>query len=312
VEEWPIARLSRTGRRLRDEEVEFVFADDRRIVLLVNAVPVVVRGQRGVDETHGAIVTFLDITARRRMETELRAATRDAEDANRMKGLFIATLSLEFRTPLNGILGYADLLAQDQRLDEQQRRKVDRIQAAVRHLSAMTEEVLGLAGLGVSQEISRPVAADVREATTAAVEMCEPVATAAGLTIRLELPDEAVPMTTDHNRVRMILVNLIGNAMKFTERGAVRVELRADEDRVIIAVHDTGIGIAPENHELVFERFWQVSRGLTRSAGGMGIGLFAARQFSHLLGGDIEMKSSLGKGSIFSLSLPRVTPVAKA
>jgi two-component system, chemotaxis family, CheB/CheR fusion protein len=312
AEEWPIARLSRTGRRLRDEEVEFVFADGRRLVLLVNAVPVVVRGRQGGDETHGAIVTFLDITARRRMERELREAMREAEDANRTKGLFMATLSHEFRTPLNGILGYADLLAQDQRLDEQQRRKVDRIQAAVRHLSAMTEEVLGLAGLEANQEVSTPAARDVREAAAEAVQMCEPVATAAGLTLGLEMPDEAVLATTDHNRVRMILVNLIGNAMKFTERGTVRVELRGDGDRVTIDVHDTGMGIAPENHELVFERFWQVSQGLTRSAGGMGIGLFAARQFSHLLGGDIEVRSALGRGSVFSLWLPRVMPVSKA
>jgi signal transduction histidine kinase len=109
----------------------------------------------------------------------------------------------------------------------------------------------------------------------------------------------------------MILVNLIGNAMKFTERGTVRVELRGDEDRVFVDVHDTGMGIAPENHQLVFERFWQVSRGLTRSAGGMGIGLFAARQFSQQLGGDIEVKSALGQGSVFSLWLPRVMPISQ-
>jgi two-component system CheB/CheR fusion protein len=311
AEEWPIARVSRTGRRLRDEEVEFVFADGRRIVLLVNAVPVVVRGRQGADETHGAIVTFLDISARRRMEEKLRDATREAEDANRTKGLFMATLSHEFRTPLNGILGYADLLAQDQRLDEQQKRKVDRIQAAVRHLSSMTEEVLGLAGIEANQEIGKPVAADVREATRAAAQICEPVATAAGLTLRLDLPDAAVFATTDHNRVQMVLVNLIGNAMKFTERGTVRIELRGEEDRVFVDVHDTGIGIAPENHQLVFERFWQVSRGLTRSAGGMGIGLFAARQFSQQLGGDIEVKSALGQGSVFSLWLPRVMPISQ-
>jgi two-component system CheB/CheR fusion protein len=311
AEDWPIARLSRTGRRLRDEEVEFVFGDGRRLVLLVNAVPVVVRGQQGADLTLGAIVTFLDISARRRMEEDLREAMLEAEEANRTKGLFMATLSHEFRTPLNGILGYADLLSQDQRLDEQQKKKVDRIQAAVRHLSTMTEEVLGLAGIDADQEVGKPVAADVRAATTAAVQICEPVATAAGLTLRLDLPDEAVFATTDHNRVQMILINLIGNAMKFTERGTVRVELRGEEDRVIVEVHDTGIGIASENHERVFERFWQVSRGLTRSAGGMGIGLFAARQFSQLLGGDIEVKSALGRGSVFSLWLPRVMPISK-
>jgi len=312
AEDWPIARLIRTGRRLRDEEVEFRFADGRCIVLLVNAVPVVAKGRQGADETLGAIVTFLDISGRRRMEEELREATREAEEANRTKGLFVATLSHEFRTPLNGILGYADLLSQDQRLDEGQRRKVDRIQTAVRHLGDMTEEVLGLAGLEANQEVCASVEADVREVTSAAVQICEPIATAAGLTLQLDLPDEAVVVTTDHDRVRMILVNLIGNALKFTEQGTVRVGLRGDEDSVIFHVHDTGIGIAPENHELVFERFWQVSRGLTRSAGGMGIGLFAARQFSQLLGGDIEVESVLGRGSVFSLWLPRVMPISKA
>jgi signal transduction histidine kinase len=310
-EDWPVSRLLRTGRIVRDEEIEIEFHDGRRLVLLVNAVPIQGGGRQPPATIAGAIVTFLDITARRRMEEELRQAKKLAEDANRTKGLFMATLSHEFRTPLNGILGYADLLAHDERLDPKQKTKVDRIQSAVRHLSAMIEEVLGLAGLVNDMEVAKPTTRDAREAATAAAQICEPIAKTAGLELKLDLPSKAVALKSDHNRVLMILVNLLGNSMKFTEHGEIRLEVRGEKDRVVFAVHDTGIGIAPENHELVFERFWQVSRGLTRSAGGMGIGLFAAREISHLLGGEIDVESELGRGSVFKLWLP-LTPTAGA
>jgi signal transduction histidine kinase len=212
---------------------------------------------------------------------------------------------------LNGILGYADLLAHDKRLDEAQRKRADRIQAAVRHLAIMIEQILGLAGLDEEPESSTPTTLDACAAVRAAAEMCEPVATAAGLTLRLELPVHPLELTTDHNRLRMILINLLGNAIKFTEQGEIRIEVRAETNRVAFEVQDAGIGIAPENHELVFERFFQVSKGLTRSAGGVGIGLSAAREFSRQLGGDIEVRSDLGSGSAFTLWLPLTPPAVK-
>ena len=147
-DEWPVARLVRTGRHVRDEEIAIRFLDGRRLVVLVNAIPVHVQGVEHEGSLAGGIVTFVDITERRAMEEELRLAKSGAEAADRAKSLFMSTLSHEFRTPLNGILGYAALLRDDPRLDEGQIRKLERIQAAVSHLNAMIDEILGLAGRG--------------------------------------------------------------------------------------------------------------------------------------------------------------------
>jgi two-component system, chemotaxis family, CheB/CheR fusion protein len=309
--EWPISRLIRTGRVVRDEEIEIRFADGRQIVLLVNAAPVRVPGVQtpaAKGRVAGAIVTFLDITARRHTDEQLRAAKLEAEAANRTKGFFMSALSHEFRTPLNGILGYAELLGRDDRLEADQKRKLDRIQSAVRHLNSMIDEILHLVGLDTSPELEGPTSVDVRQILSEVSEMCEPVAASAGLTLNVEIPDEPVVVLTAVNPLRMILVNLVGNAIKFTQAGQIRVVPRADEHRVSFEVHDTGIGIAPEDQERVFERFWQVSKGLTRSAGGVGIGLSAARELSHVLGGDINLESELGQGSVFTLWIPRRPP----
>ncbi len=309
--EWPISRLIRTGRVLRDEEIEIRFSDGRHIVLLVNAAPVRVPGQdtgEPEEQVAGAIVTFLDITARRRTEEQVRTAKMEAESANRTKGFFMSALSHEFRTPLNGILGYADLLERDDRLDADQKAKLVRIQAAVRHLNGMIDEILSLVGLDTSPDLEGPSRFDVRTTAREVGEMCEPVALARGLTLSIEVPDEPVMVSTAANPLRMILINLVGNALKFTETGEVRVLVRADEDRVSFEIHDTGIGIGTEDQELIFERFWQVSQGLTRTAGGVGIGLSAARELSHVLGGDIGVESELGKGSVFTFWIPRSPP----
>lgn len=309
--EWPISRLIRTGRPLRDEEIEIRFADGRHVVLLVNAAPVRVPATKTPEKqgrVAGAIVTFLDITIRRETEERLRSAKIEAETANRTKGFFMSALSHEFRTPLNGILGYADLLARDDSLEPEQKRKLDRIQGSVRHLNSMIDEILSLVGLDTNAELEDPARIDLREVVDDVAEICEPVAAAGGLTLEVETPDDPVIVATAANPLRMILVNLVGNAIKFTETGEVRVVMRVDEVRVWFEVHDTGIGIAPEDQELIFQRFWQVSKGLTRSAGGVGIGLSAARELSHILGGEIELESEPGKGSVFTLWIPRRVP----
>jgi signal transduction histidine kinase len=121
----------------------------------------------------------------------------------------------------------------------------------------------------------------------------------------LDLPDEPLELTTDVDKARQILVNLCGNATKYTERGEVRLRVRAEGDRVVFVVSDTGMGIAPEHHARIFERFWQVDGASTRAAGGLGIGLAAAREYARLLGGDVTVESELGRGSTFRFWLPR-------
>ncbi len=257
------------------------------------------------DSVDGAVLTFFDITAQKRVEEALREATAVAELANLAKGVFLATLSHEFRTPLTGMLGYADVLHLSGPLTPGQEQMVDRIKAGGWHLASMIDEILAFAKLDEGRERVRSEKLDAREVAREAKALVEGGAEAKGLAFVLDLPAEAVVLETDGAKVRQVLVNLCGNAVKYTERGEVRLGVHAEEERVVFEVRDTGIGIAPEHHARVFERFWQVDGASTRSHGGMGIGLAAAREFSRLLGGDVEVESEPGRGSTFRVWLPR-------
>jgi two-component system, chemotaxis family, CheB/CheR fusion protein len=252
----------------------------------------------------GAVLTLFDSTAQRRTREALRDATTAAQSANLAKGTFLATLSHEFRTPLNGILGYADLLQLDGTLTDVQAQKVERIKAGCWHLTSMIEEILSFAKLDAGKEEVRIESADARVIAQEAAALVEPAATAKGLGFVLNLPTTAMRLVTDAAKARQILLNLCGNAVKYTETGEVRLALRGDDGRVVFDVSDTGIGIALEHQPRVFERFWQVDGASTRAAGGMGIGLAAAREYARLLGGDVAVASRPGFGSTFHFWLP--------
>jgi two-component system CheB/CheR fusion protein len=253
----------------------------------------------------GAVVTCFDVTAQKRVEEELREAKLAAESADLAKGTFLATISHEFRTPLNGMLGYADILHLDGPLNEEQLRKLARIKAGGWHLAAMIDEILAFALRDEGREQVRAERLDARDVAREACELVEPAADAKGLAFVLDLPGHAVALVTDRAKARQVLVNLCGNAVKYTEHGEVRLGVREEEEHVVFEVRDTGIGIAPENQARIFDRFWQVESASTRAFGGMGIGLAAAREFSRLLGGEVEVESEPGRGSTFRVGLPR-------
>jgi two-component system CheB/CheR fusion protein len=253
----------------------------------------------------GAVVTCFDVTAQKRVEEELREAKLAAESADLAKGTFLATISHEFRTPLNGMLGYADILHLDGPLNEAQLRKLARIKAGGWHLAAMIDEILAFALRDEGREQVRAERLDARDVAREACELVEPAADAKGLAFVLDLPGHAVALVTDRAKARQVLVNLCGNAVKYTEHGEVRLGVREEEEHVVFEVRDTGIGIAPENQARIFDRFWQVESASTRAFGGMGIGLAAAREFSRLLGGEVEVESEPGRGSTFRVGLPR-------
>jgi signal transduction histidine kinase len=260
---------------------------------------------RSLDGGHdGAVLTFFENTAQHRVEEQLREAMVAAESANLAKGTFLSTLSHEFRTPLTAIMGYAELLQLDGRLDAAQDHRVERIKAGSRHLAAMIEEILSFAKLDGGHVVIEDEPADARTLAREAGLLVEPAAAAKGLAFGLDVPETPVPLVTDHAKARQILINLCGNAVKYTEVGEVRLGVRADGENVRFKVSDTGVGIAAEHHDRIFERFWQVSGGSTRLAGGMGIGLAAAREYARLLGGDVTLQSQPGIGSSFHLTLP--------
>jgi two-component system CheB/CheR fusion protein len=257
----------------------------------------------GID---GAVLTFFDITARRRVEEELREAKILAESANLAKGTFLATLSHEFRTPLTGMLMYVDLLRLDGPLTPEQERNIGHVKAGGWHLASMIDEILAFANPQGEWEPVRSVRVDAREIAREAALLVEAVVKAKELAFVLELPDEPAWLETDGAKARQILVNLCGNAVKYTERGEIGLSVRTTEEHVVFEVRDTGLGIAPEHQARIFDRFWQVDDGGPRSVGGMGIGLAAAREFGRLLGGDVEVESEVGLGSTFRVLLPAV------
>jgi two-component system CheB/CheR fusion protein len=290
-----VASVLRSQQRL-EREVESDAGDS--YIVRINSY----RSLDGAND--GVVLTFFDNTAQHRVGEELREAKIAAESANLAKGTFLSTLSHEFRTPLNGILGYADLLQLGGKLDAAQEQKVERIKAGCWHLANMIEEILSFAKLDGGYQVVNAELLDAREIAQEAGALVEAAANAKGLAFVLDLPDTPVQLVTDGAKARQILVNLCGNAVKYTEEGEVRVRVRAEADHVTFEVRDTGIGIAPHHHARIFDRFWQVDSGSTRSTAGMGIGLAAAREYARLLGGDVEVDSVLGGGSTFHLWLP--------
>jgi two-component system, chemotaxis family, CheB/CheR fusion protein len=260
---------------------------------------------RSLDGTNeGAVLTFFDSTAQHRVREELREAKLVAETANHAKGTFLSTLSHEFRTPLNGILGYADLLQFEGELSPMQEQKVERIKAGCWHLAAMIDEILSFAKLDGGHEVVEAEAVDARGIVREAASLVQPAADAKLLSFVLDVPDEEVTIVTDPGKARQILINLCSNAVKYTEAGEVRVRVGVESGGVSFEVNDTGVGIAAEHLTRIFERFWQVDGGATRAAGGMGIGLAAAREYAQLLRGDVQVVSTPGTGTTFTLWLP--------
>jgi len=233
--------------------------------------------------------------------------------ADRAKGRFLATISHELRTPLTALTGYEELLADEVigPLSESQTDVLERMRSVTNHLTVMIEEVLAFSSIEAGHEVVRPTDFLAADLVRAAAAIVDPLARQKRLLLVIELPDEAMRLTSDIDKVRQILVNIAGNAVKFTDRGSVRITLSAhrwEEDgaerrEVRFAVTDTGPGIAPEDARRLFRPFSQVDAGLTRRHGGTGLGLYISQRLAQLLGGRIDVESELGVGSTFTLSL---------
>jgi PAS domain S-box-containing protein len=229
-----------------------------------------------------------------------------AVEANRAKTDFLAVMSHELRTPLNAILGYTDLFlfGVPAPLPEPMRPQVLRVQSAARHLLALIEEMLTFARLEAGHEEVRPAPLRAGEVAQDAAALLEPLALERGIAFGVEGPEPDFPMHTDVRKVRQILVNLLSNAVKFTGAGSATLTVAQDGPSAVFTVADTGIGIAADHLERIFEPFWQADQGLMRTQGGSGLGLSVARQLARLLGGDITARSTPGQGSTFTLRLP--------
>ena len=248
---------------------------------------------------------------------EAQEAVARAEAANRAKSEFLARMSHEIRTPMNAVLGMAELLRISKALDERQRRYAVTIHQSGSALLSIINDILDFSKMEVGKLELLSTPFNVRDVVEDVVETLAERAHSKGLELMCEIPDpQGVAVLGDAKRLRQVLLNLVGNAVKFTERGEVRVAVRASHDllnpALIFEVHDTGIGIRPENCANIFESFVQEDPSTTRQYGGTGLGLAISKQLVELMGGTIGVTSEPGNGSCFhfAVALPP-DPAAK-
>jgi PAS domain S-box-containing protein len=312
-------------RRPLHQEVDFVFPDGARGWFDVRAQPV----------PEGIFVLSIDISERKQAELALRelneqleqkvaertvdleAARKRAESADLLKSSFLATMSHELRTPLNSIIGFTGIVLQRLAgpLTDEQTKQLGMVQTSARHLLDLINDILDISKIEAGQVEVRRAPFDLREMIEGLAGTVRPLVDKKALTLEMVFPSALGTMNSDRRRVTQILLNLLNNALKFTDRGGVT--LTADivtegagpgQPAARIKVQDTGIGIKDQDLTTLFLPFRQIDQGLQRQHEGTGLGLAICRRLAELLGGTVAAESAWGKGSTFTVTLPLAPP----
>lgn len=256
-----------------------------------------------------------DITARKQTEIELRLARQQAEAANRAKSAFLANVSHELRTPLHAVLGFAQLMSRDDNLTATQHEYLAIINRNSEHLLHLINEVLDLAKIESGRYTYTPNPLDVRRLLADLQALFGPQAEAKQLQLIVTCEEQVPPMiVSDEAKIRHILINLLGNAIKFTHGGSVRLRADTDKQQMYFIVEDTGVGISPLEQPYLFRPFFQGKQTANASSDtGVGLGLSISYEFARLIGGDLSVYSAgEGQGARFTLTLPLRTPVTSS
>jgi signal transduction histidine kinase len=270
-------------------------------LLVVLAVGLVVHQIRKVDLHRNELL---------RAERDLRAELEDAlaltEQASEAKSAFMATVSHELRTPLSAIIGYIELLKEGipHPLHETQREPIERVGLSARHLRQIIEEILAFSRLESGTEEARVTEVRLDELLDEIRAVIEPLTDEKGLSFRIDSEGAPEELRTDPNKLRQILLNLLGNAVKFTPDGEVALLVVPEAGRVVFEVRDTGIGISPEDIDSLFDPFWRGDNSNTGSTGGTGLGLTICARYATLLDGELAVESEPDSGTSVSLRLP--------
>jgi signal transduction histidine kinase len=237
---------------------------------------------------------------------ELAVARDRAESADRLKSAFLANMSHELRTPLNSIIGFTGILLQGLAgpTNEEQGKQLGMVRASARHLLALINDVLDISKIEAGQMEVTSERFDLRASVEKVVGIIRPLAEKKGLALRVDMAPEIGSAQSDPRRVEQVLLNLLNNAVKFTEQGTVTLTARLTQGQVRLQVADSGIGIRPEDLAKLFQPFRQIDTGLARVHEGTGLGLAICRRLASLLGGEIAVASAWGQGSTFTFILP--------
>jgi PAS domain S-box-containing protein len=253
-----------------------------------------------------------DVTERKASERELQELNAKLETANRAKDDFLASMSHELRTPLNAIIGFTGtlLMKLPGPLNDEQERQLGIVQWSARHLLSLINDILDLAKIESGKMELRFEVVPVNEVIKDVAASLAAAASEKGLEFTSSVAEDGASAITDRRALRQVLLNLTDNAIKYTEKGSVRIDARGtswrDRPAIAVSVADTGVGIKPEDRERLFEAFEQIKPLHTRRFEGTGLGLYLCRNLAALLGGELKMTSAHGTGSTFTLFLPNV------
>jgi len=238
---------------------------------------------------------------------ELAAAMKKAQIADQLKSAFLATMSHELRTPLNSIIGFTGIILQGivGPLNDEQKKQLNMVRESAQHLLSLINDVLDISKIEAGQLQVAYENYNLRQTIEKTVESARPLADKKGLELACSISSEIENLTGDRRRIEQILLNLISNAIKFTEKGSVKIECETEDGKATVKVIDTGIGIRNEDMETIFQAFRQIDSGITRKYEGTGLGLSICKRLVELMGGKIWVTSTWGSGSTFSLSLPQ-------
>jgi len=304
------ARIARTSDLSRQVRI----ASTDEIGLLATSFNEMIRSldvtQKALRETQQDLLQYqehLEDLVRERTE-ELARARDQAQEADRLKSAFLASMSHELRTPLNSIIGFTGILLQGLAgpVNDEQSKQLKMVRDSSHHLLQLINEVLDISKIEAGQLTLDPSWFEIGQAIDQAVKLVRPLADRKGLPIRVDMDPAVGQLFHDRRRVEQVLINLVNNAVKFTEAGEISIRCERQSGEAVIRVRDTGIGIKPEDMGILFETFRQIETGLTRRYEGTGLGLSISRRLVELMGGRIWAESDgPGKGSVFSFTLPR-------
>lgn len=282
------------------EQVEYQVDSGGTIDCLLSVIPIRFDGQDVL------LAVTVNVTERVVTQRALEKAMRQAKESDQLKSAFLASMSHELRTPLNSIIGFTGIMIQQLTgpLNDEQSKQLSMVQGSANHLLALINDVLDISKIEAGELVVVFEEFEFHESIEKVVQTVQPLADRQGLLLSIDISPEVGRINSDHRRVEQVLLNLLGNAVKFTDSGGVSVRCRVENNLLVTDVTDTGSGIKPEDMDKLFQTFKQIDTGLDRIHEGTGLGLSISKKLVEKLGGDIQVHSKWGIGSTFTFRLP--------